>query len=121
MDPQRLRRFAEALTRADRSRDGARLCVTVTYSGNPERYDEWAPLRMEDFLEDGIRDPGFGSGPIRYADIDALFVHASLNTPPGYALSPEALETYANKYQMLLGLVRDMDDLRIDATGIATQ
>ena len=119
MDSNRIRRFAEAMTRADRSLDGVRLWVTVVYVGSEEKYEEWAPLQLDDFDGEGIRDPGFGSGPVRYSDVASLHVHPSPRPLAGRGFQPETMETYARKYRALIDLVGELQGVRVDASGIS--
>jgi hypothetical protein len=119
MDLTLIRRFAEAMTRADRSLDGARLWVTVVYAGSQEKYEEWAPLQLDDFAAEGIRDPGFGSGPVRYSDVASLHVHPSPRPLTDRGFQPETLETYAGKYHVLVGLVSALEGVRVDTNGIS--
>lgn len=119
MDSSHIRRFAEAMTRADRSLDGARLWVTVVYAGSQEKYEEWAPLQLDDFEVEGIRDPGFGSGPVRYNDVASLHVHPSPRPLNDRGFQPETLEAYASKYRVLVDMVSELADVRVDAKGIS--
>lgn len=117
MPPELVRRFAEAMTKADRFLDGARLWVTVGYAGSQEKYEEWAPLQLDDFDVEGIRDPGFGSGPVRYSDVASLHVHPSPRPLAYRGFQPETLETYARKYRALVDSVRDLEGVRVDTDG----
>jgi len=119
MDSTHIRRFAEAMTRADRFLDEARLWVTVIYAGSQEKYEEWAPLQLEDFDLEGIRDPGFGSGPVRYSDVASLHVHPSPRPLGDRGFQPETLETYASKYRAFVDLVSELEGVRVNADGVS--
>lgn len=119
MPPELVRRFTEAMTRADRSLDGARLWVTVGYAGSQKKYEEWAPLQLDDFDVEGIRDPGFGSGPVRYSDVASLHVHPSPRPLADRCFRPETLETYARKYRALVDSVRELEGVRVDTDGVS--
>jgi hypothetical protein len=119
MDAKHLRKFAEAMHRADSAEDGPALWVTVTYKGSTDQYDEWAPVRLEDMTENGIRDPGFGSGPIEYADVAAVIVHAVPRSPAGHVFSSESLEKYDRKYRSLLELTKNIGTVRIGEAEVA--
>lgn len=121
MDAQRLRKFAEFLHRAEYAGDGPALWVTVTYAGASDQYDEWAPVRLEDITEDGIRDPGFGSGPIAYSDVEKVTVHAVPRSAPNHVFRAESLEQYSFKYRTLCDLVEFCEGVRIDDAGITTE
>lgn len=114
-----VRRLSEAATRADRCLDGVRLWITVVYAGSQEKYEEWAPLQLDDFDAQGIRDPGFGSGPVRYSDIASLHVHPSPRPSADLGFQPETLETYSRKYRALVDLVRELEGVRVDTDGVS--
>ena len=44
--------------------------VRVKYRGDATVYSEFAPLRQDDVGTAGMPDPGFGSGPVEYDDIE---------------------------------------------------
>ncbi|WP_369928800.1 hypothetical protein [Xanthomonas sp. NCPPB 2632] len=119
MESELVRRFAEAMTRADRCLIGGRLWVKVVYAGSQEKYEEWAPLRLDDLDAAGIRDPGFGSGPVRYSDVTSLHVHASPRPQDDRSFQPETLETYASKYRVLVDLVSEFEGVRVDVDGVS--
>lgn len=119
MPPELVRRFAEAMTQADRSLNGVRLWITVVYAGSQEKYEEWAPLQLDDFDAQGIRDPGFGSGPMRYSDIASLHVHPSPRPMADRGSQSETLQTYASKYRLLVDLVSELEGVRVDTDGVS--
>lgn len=121
MDAQHLRKFAKALHRAEYSEDGPALWVTVTYKGSTDQYDEWAPVRLEDMTDDGINDPGFGSGPVDYVDVAALVVHSVPRPSARHVFSSESLENYAAKYRALLEFSRDIEGVSIEQTGVTVR
>ena len=121
MKAQHMRKFVESLCRAEYAGDGPSLWVTVTYAGAAEQYDEWAPVRLEDITENGIRDPGFGSGPIAYSDVETVTVHAVPRPAPNHIFRAESLEQYSIKYRTLCDLVESCEGIRIDDDGITTE
>lgn len=73
MNTQAIRRFACALADADDAY-GPSLVVRVKYRNNPSVYDEGAPWGRLKVEEDRITDPGFGSGPVSFEDIEWISV-----------------------------------------------
>lgn len=51
--------------------------VHVKYVQDEEIYLHWTPGRQTDIEENGLRDPGFGPGPVYYADLDLVEVRLS--------------------------------------------
>lgn len=73
MNTQTIRRFACALVDADEA-EGPSLAVSVKYRNNPSSYDGGAPWGRTKIEEDRIQDPGFGSGPVSFEDIEWISV-----------------------------------------------
>lgn len=69
--------FLRALCTLYQRGEGASGRVRVRYSGDESEYLERAPPRQTDILEDGLLDPGFGSGPVCYSDLDSIEVRLS--------------------------------------------
>ncbi|WNH53212.1 hypothetical protein [Stenotrophomonas oahuensis] len=46
----------------------------VKYRGDERVYMEWVPRRLSDITHSGLLDPGFGSGPIDFPDLDYIEV-----------------------------------------------
>lgn len=53
---------------------GPSASVHVRYRGDDAIYKEWAPRRQTDIKDDGVLDPGFGSGPVSYSDLELVEV-----------------------------------------------
>lgn len=56
---------------------GPSASVHVRYRGDETTYKEWSPRRQTDIVDDGLLDPGFGSGPVYYVDLDLVEVRLS--------------------------------------------
>ena len=69
------RSFLRAIVNAETASGGG-LCVCVKYRGDRSVYDELSWLCEESIGMHGLADPGFGSGPVSYSDIDWLCVPA---------------------------------------------
>lgn len=54
--------------------DAAPNSVHVKYRGDERVYKERVPRRLSDITHSGLLDPGFGSGPIDFADLDYIEV-----------------------------------------------
>jgi hypothetical protein len=81
--------FLQALMDADDA-PGVRLDVCVKYRNDRSVYEQWTPNRPDAFTEYGLRDPGFGSGPVNYSDIEWICVPAvprGTSSLPGYSSS----------------------------------
>ncbi|MDQ1107667.1 hypothetical protein QE424_000826 [Stenotrophomonas rhizophila] len=51
--------------------------VHVKYAQDEQIYVNWTPRRQSDIEASGLRDPGFGPGPLYYADLDLVEVRLS--------------------------------------------
>lgn len=110
MDSKTIQLFVQALVEAD-SASGSSLVVSVKYRGDDSVYEEWAPNRSEIIGEDGLQDPGFGSGPVTYSEIERLSVPA---------VSPRlstAIE-YSKKFDVLVSLTSGMPCVQITANAV---
>lgn len=90
-----IKKFIECIYISEMSDDGPPLWITVTYRTNKGSYDEWPPVSASSIADDGLHDPGFGSGPVSYSDIKEIVVHSE----------PKSLvesASYARKYEALI-------------------
>lgn len=46
--------------------------IHVKYSDEDFVYEQWVPQRETDIVSDGLLDPGLGSGPVYFSDIDLV-------------------------------------------------
>ncbi len=67
-------RLLMALNASYERDDAAPNRVHVKYRGDECVYKEWVPRRISDITSSGLLDPGFGSGPIDFADMDYIEV-----------------------------------------------
>lgn len=72
-----LKNMLQALQDLYENGDGPSGTVHVKYRGDEAIYAEWAPRRHTDIEEDGLLDPGFGSGPVLFLDLDSIEVRRS--------------------------------------------
>lgn len=63
-----------ALNRTYERDEAAPNSVHVKYRGDDSVYKEWVPRRLSDITRNGLLDPGFGSGPISFDDLDCIEV-----------------------------------------------
>ena len=70
MSYEPLRALLSALQVVNLSADGPAGRVRVKYRGDPSIYSEFSPLRQEDIWSGGMPDPGFGSGPVEYDNVE---------------------------------------------------
>jgi hypothetical protein len=101
-----LAHFARALQDAEYSDDAATLNVTVRYRHDDSDYMAFPFPRGEYILADGIRDPGFGSGPIAFSDVEWVRVERS----PRHGPSTEA---YRRKLEKLVAVTKDLQGVSL--------
>jgi len=97
--------FLQALMDADDA-PGVRLDVCVKYRNDRSVYEQWTPNRPDAFTEYGLRDPGFGSGPVNYSDIEWICV-------PAVPRGTSSLPGYSSKFDALIALCADMSAVTI--------
>ena len=108
-----LKLFVECLHHTEMSEDaGSRLRISVTYADSEEPFDQWVPTTASSITTSGIADPGFGSGPVSYAEVRRILVHA---TPKSGTVSEE----YARKFDLLCKLTEQMRLVRTESEGIS--
>lgn len=66
------------LCKIEEEEGGAPLRVTVRYTGMSESTEGTGPWGIEKMTKTGILDPGFGDGPVEYADVQSLSVWCEL-------------------------------------------
>jgi hypothetical protein len=76
MSATNLEVFLRALSRIS-AESRTDLDLSVKYQAQSDVYWAWLPPLGEYFTSDGIRDPGLGSGPINFRDIEYLVLHPS--------------------------------------------
>lgn len=77
MFPEALRTFIQHLQEVEYATVGEQFHLSVKYRRDTRVYDE-RPLPRGDYItESGLRDPGFGSGPVEFEDIEFVAVHAA--------------------------------------------
>lgn len=75
MNVEELKSFLYALCTLEIECDILGAGVRVQYDGDDATYAEWIPARAR-IQEEGLLDPGFGSGPILYEKLDLVEVRA---------------------------------------------
>jgi hypothetical protein len=67
------------LRRLSRLSDGAPVDfdLSVKYRSDPDEYWGWLPPVGDYYTAIGIKDPGLGSGPVNFADIEYVILHAA--------------------------------------------
>jgi hypothetical protein len=77
--------FLKILCEVEEQEGGAPLRVTVQYTGLSEPAEGAVPWGAEKLTTTGILDPGFGDGPVEYADVESVSVwcefHGGRNSP----------------------------------------
>lgn len=96
------RDFVECLQAAEYSvSDGCPLHLTVKYRADDAEYWGWPLPRGNHVTATALLDPGFGSGPTNFSDIERVSVHSA---PRGQAASAE----YESKYVHFVESVRKL-------------
>jgi hypothetical protein len=70
--------FLKMLCQVEEEEGGAPLRVTVQYTGLSDPVEGMAPWGLDKMTETGILDPGFGGGPVEYADVRSVSVWCEL-------------------------------------------
>lgn len=77
------------------------------YAQDEQIYVNWTPRRQSDIQANGLRDPGFGPGPVHYAALDLVEVRlsdwAARRAEAGRADFTYLLETLAGTLDLELG------------------
>lgn len=60
--------------------EGTTIRAMVWFVGDPRMYRQDIPLNLSLFGPEGIGDPGLGSGPVRYEDIETIVLSCETNT-----------------------------------------
>lgn len=110
MNTQAIGRFAYALADADDAQ-GPSLVVRVKYRNNPSVCDEGAPWGRLKVDEDRITDPGFGSGPVSFADIEWISV---ARVPK----KPVNVPGHIKKFDTLVALCSGIEGVLITADSV---
>jgi hypothetical protein len=110
MNTQTIRRFAYALADADAAQ-GPSLVVRVKYRDNPSVYDEGAPWGRLKVQDDGISDPGFGSGPVLFSEIEWITVSREPTRPVNIA-------GHKKKFDALVALCSAIDGVEINPDSV---
>lgn len=73
MNVEELKSLLYALSTVETEFDARGASLRIKYDGDDKIYTEWIPARGR-ILEEGLLDPGFGSGPVLYANLDLVEV-----------------------------------------------
>jgi hypothetical protein len=91
---------------------GPMFNLVAIYVGDPQRYLSYPPAKDAPFTATGIRDPALGNtGPLSYAKVEALEVHAI----PRH--SPPSAE-YGCKFAALASMATSIQGIRISESSI---
>jgi len=104
-DVDAIQSFVQALMDADDD-PGSPLTVCIKYRNDRSVYEHWVPNKLDTFTAYGLRDPGFGSGPVNYSDIEWICV-------PAVPCWPRKLPEYAKKFEALVALCAGMSAVTI--------
>lgn len=90
---------------------GEQFNLSVKYRGDTRVYNEW-PLPSGDYItESGLRDPGFGSGPVEFENIEFVAVHAAPRRG-------ECTDEYRQKVTALRDRVQHLAQVSSDQNGV---
>ena len=99
MNIQTLHAFIQSLQEIEHSTQDPQFNLSVKYFGDDFVYSGWPLPRGEYITEKGLRDPGFGSGPVKFEDIEFITVHA-------VPRRGECTNEYREKFMTLLSKVQ---------------
>ena len=99
MNIQTLHAFIQSLQEIEHSTQDTQFNLSVKYFGDDFVYSGWPLPRGEYITEKGLRDPGFGSGPVKFEDIEFITVHA-------VPRRGECTNEYREKFMTLLSKVQ---------------
>ncbi|WP_250628451.1 hypothetical protein [Pinirhizobacter soli] len=82
--------------------EGITIRAMVWFVGDPRMYRQDIPLDLSLLGPDGMGDPGLGSGPVRYEDIETIVLSCETNTkamafPSGSPRCQEAMAALASR------------------------
>jgi len=103
-----LARFVASLQDAEYSTAASPFNLSVKYRGDDSVYFGWPLPRGQYITSTGLQDPGFGSGPIEFSDIEWVSVHAVPRHHPNS-------ESYRAKFLCFSDAVRSIDGVSISA------
>jgi hypothetical protein len=106
MQTSSLQRFLEALCEVESAEGGAPLLLKVRYRQDSFEYDGSAPWSLDKITHEGVIDPGLGSGPVRYSEIETISVLPMLRG--GHAVPLAEL-----KFETLLKLVKSISEVEV--------
>jgi hypothetical protein len=89
--------FLLAIQKLEWSHEGPEFNITVKYCDDPHEYWGWAPPRGDYIIDTGIRDPGLGSGPVKFEDIEWITVHSEYRR----GSSPKYHEKYVRLHELV--------------------
>lgn len=94
---------------------GYPLDVNVRYSLNDHVFREQAPAGAAAVTDLGLADPGFGSGPVSFDEIDEVEV---LARPRHATVQGEYLESYCQTFDWVAGRVTSLDEVNVSESHI---
>ena len=107
---ERLVAFGEFVARLRSSS----LDFTVKYSSDPQEY---CGLSVGEGFRDGLRDPGFGSGPIAFGEVEWLRVHSVPRHNSPLAGYQEAYVAFVSAVKPLLSVTVRTDSVTFSNVG----
>jgi hypothetical protein len=102
-----LREFLSHLQTVEYSSEDSSLNLAVKYRSDETVYRGWPMPRGSYITATGLRDPGFGSGPVEFCEIEWISV---LSNPRHPAIS---VSSYQTQYLQFVDAVRLLKAVRV--------
>ena len=108
---QTLTKFVGNLQDVEYSGEGPPFHLSVKYRGDNSVYVGWPLPRGEYITSTGLRDPGFGSGPVEFSQIEWVSVHSA---PQHHPSSP----AYRAKFSQFIAAVQSLTGVSVTGEAV---
>ena len=103
--------FVRIVQEVEYALPGSQFSLSVKYREDDSVYLGWPLPRGEYITDSGLKDPGFGSGPVEFAKIEFVTVHAK-------PMRGEATNDYEQKMYALRSRLPSLEQVVCDQNGI---
>lgn len=103
--------FTRYLLDAEYSRQGSPLCLSVKYVDKEGLFVGFTPPLGDCLNHAGLKDPGFGSGPVEFSEISYIVVHSK-------SIRLGELPSYTERYELLKKMTIGLPGVEIGGDSI---